>query len=140
MTQIPTRAEAAHESSTPVSLELRIEPHNRLADLILFLHAHRDSFASVQHRSMIPSPEGFSNFMQGGLGVAPSQIHRHLARECNIRGAPFTGHIRYSNIKMFGHLLLNLINSDPLLGFFRKISRRSCSTVSREISRPLSEG
>jgi hypothetical protein len=66
---------------------------------------------------MIPSPEGFSNFMQGGLGVAPSQIHRHLARECNIRGAPFTGHIRYSNIKMFGHLLLNLINSDPLLGF-----------------------
>jgi hypothetical protein len=81
-----------------------------LADLILFLHAHRDSFASVQHRSMIPSPKGFSNFMQGGFDVAPSQIHRHLARECNTRDAPSTGHIRYSNIKMFGHLLLNLIN------------------------------
>ena len=26
--------------------------------------------------------------MQGDFGVAPSQIHRHLARECNIRGAP----------------------------------------------------
>jgi hypothetical protein len=103
---------------TQLSLELRIEPHNRLADLILFLHAHRDSFASVQHRSMISSPEGFSNFMQGGFGVAPSQIHRHLARECNIRGAPFTGHFRYSNIKLFGHLLLNLINSYPLIGFF----------------------
>ena len=50
--------------------------------------------------------------------MVPSQIHRHLARECNIRGAPFTGHIRDSNIKMFGHLLLNLINSDRLLGFF----------------------
>jgi hypothetical protein len=67
---------------------------------------------------MIPAPEGFSNFMQGGLGVTPSQIHRHLARECNICGAPFTGHIRYSNVKMFCHLLLNLIDSDPLLGFF----------------------
>ena len=44
---------------------------------------------------MIPSPEGFSNFMQGRFGVAPSQIHRHLARECNIRGAPFTGHMRH---------------------------------------------
>ena len=65
-------------SHTQLSLELCIEPHNRLADLILFLHAHRDSFASVQHRSMIPTPEDFSNFMQGGFGVAPSQIHRHL--------------------------------------------------------------
>jgi hypothetical protein len=65
---------------------------------------------------MIPSPESFFNFIQGGFGVASSQIHRHLARECNIRGAPFTGHIRESNIKMFGHLLLNLINSDRLLG------------------------
>jgi hypothetical protein len=52
-----------------------------LANLVLFLHAHRDSFASVQHRSMIPVPEGISNFMQGGFGVAPNQIHRHLARE-----------------------------------------------------------
>ena len=67
---------------------------------------------------MIPSPKGFSYFMQGGFGVAPSQIHRHLAREGNIRGAPFTGHIRDSNIKMFGHLLLNLIDRDRLLGFF----------------------
>jgi hypothetical protein len=69
-----------------------------LADLILFLHAHRDSFASVQHRSMIPPPEGISNFMRGGFGVAPSQIHRHLARECNIRRATFAGHIRDSRI------------------------------------------
>jgi hypothetical protein len=50
-----------------LSVELCIEPHNRLADLVLFLHAHRDSFASVQHRSMIPAPGGFSNFMQGGF-------------------------------------------------------------------------
>jgi hypothetical protein len=61
----------------PLSVEPCIEHHDRLADLILFLHAHRDSFASVQHRSMIPTPEDFS-FMQGGFGVAPSQIHRHL--------------------------------------------------------------
>jgi hypothetical protein len=67
---------------------------------------------------MIPAPEGFSNFMQGGFSVAPSQIHRHLARECNIRRAPFAGHIRESNIKMFGHLLLNLIDGNRLLGFF----------------------
>ena len=66
---------------------------------------------------MIPTPEGVSNFMQGGFGVAPSQIHRHLARECNIRRAPFAGHIRESNIKMFGHLLLNLIDGNRLLGF-----------------------
>jgi hypothetical protein len=38
-----------------------------LADLVLFLHAHRDSFASVQHRSTIPARGGFSNFMQGGF-------------------------------------------------------------------------
>src|SRR4029077_18095760 len=82
------------------------------ADLVVFLHAHRDSFASVKHRSMISAPEGFSNFMQGGFGVAPSQIHLHLARECNIRRAPFAGHIRESNIKMFGHLLLNLIDGN----------------------------
>ena len=50
--------------------------------------------------------------------MAPSQIHRHLVREGNIHSAPFTDHIRDSNIKMFGHLLLKLINSDPLLGFF----------------------
>ena len=101
----------------PLSVELGIDHHDRLADLILFLHAHRDSFASVQHRSMIPTPEGVSNFMQGRFGVAPSQIHRHLARECNIRRAPFAGHIRESNIKMFGHLLLNLIDGNHLLGF-----------------------
>src|SRR6516165_3167657 len=69
-------------------------------------------------RSMIPAPESFSNFMQRGFGVAPSQIHRHLARECDIRGAPFTGHIRESNIKLFGHLLLNLIDGHRLFGFF----------------------
>src|SRR5256886_2402766 len=102
----------------PLSVELCIEHHDRLADLILFLHARRDSFASVQHRSMIPTPEGVSNFMQGGFGVTPSQIHRHLARKCNIRRAPFAGHIRESNIKLFGHLLLNLINGNRLLGFF----------------------
>ena len=56
--------------------------------------------------------------MQGGFGVAPSQIHRHLAREHNLRGAPFAGHIRESNIIMFGHLLLNLIDCNRLLGFF----------------------
>jgi hypothetical protein len=126
-------------SHTQLSLELCIEPHNRLADFILFLHTRRDGFASMQHRSMIPSPKGFSNFMQGGFGVAPSQIHRHLARECNIRGAPLTSHIRDLNIKMFGHLLLNLINSGLFLASSRKISRRNCSSVSREISRPLSE-
>jgi hypothetical protein len=60
----------------PLSVELCIEHQDRLADLILFLHAHRDSFASVQHRSMIPTPEGFSNFMQAGFGVTPSQIRR----------------------------------------------------------------
>jgi hypothetical protein len=139
MTQKPTKEEAA-VLHTQLSLELCIEPHNRLTDLILFLHAQRDGFAGVQHRSMIVSPEGFSNFIQGGFGVAPSQIHRHLARECNIRGAPLTGHICYSNIKMFGHLLLNLINSYSLLGSSRKISRKICSTLSREISRLLSEG
>ena len=67
---------------------------------------------------MIPTPEGVSNFMQGGFGVAPSQIHRHLARECNTRRTPFAGHIRESNIKMFGHLLLNLIDGNRLLSFF----------------------
>jgi hypothetical protein len=118
-----------------LSVELGIEPPNRLADLVLFLHAHRDSFASVQHRSMIPTPEGFSNFMQRGFGVTPSQIHRHLARECNIRGAPFTGHIRESNIKLFGHLLLNLIDGNRLLGFFsqnipKKLFYRLSGTLS----------
>src|SRR5258708_19480807 len=39
-----------------LSVELCIEHHDRLSDLILFLHAHRDSFASVQHRSMISTP------------------------------------------------------------------------------------
>ena len=89
-----------------------------LADLILFLHAHRDSFTSVQNCSVIPAAEGFSNLLEGGLCVAPSQIHRHLAREYNIRGASFAGHIRESNFKMFGHLLLNLIDGNRLPGFF----------------------
>src|SRR6266478_9669248 len=102
----------------PLSVELCIEPHDRLADLILFLHAHGDSFASVQHRSMIPTTEGVSNCMQGSFGVVPSQIHRHLARECNIRRAPFAGHIRESNIKIFGHLVLNMIDGNRLLDFF----------------------
>ena len=72
----------------------------------------------MQHCSVIPAAEGLSNLLQGGFGVAPSQIHRHLAREHNVRGAPFAGHIRESNIKMFGHLLLNLIDCNRLLGFF----------------------
>src|SRR5580704_17678184 len=82
----------------PLSVEPCIEHRDRLADLILFLHAHRDSFASVQHRSIIPPPEGISNFMQGGFGVAPSQIHRHLARECNIRRATFAGHDTFNTL------------------------------------------
>src|SRR5258705_4951493 len=67
---------------------------------------------------MIPTPKGASYFMQGSFGVAPNQIHGHLARECNIRRAPFAGHIRESNIKMSGYLLLNLIDGNLLCGFF----------------------
>ena len=66
----------------------------------------------------MPTSEGFSDFVQGRFGVLPGQIHRHLARECHIRRTPFAGHIRKSNIKMFGHLLLNLIDRNRLLGFF----------------------
>ena len=54
---------SAHEGVTHrLSLKLCIEPHNRLANLILFLHTHRDSFTSVQHRSMIPSPQRILQF------------------------------------------------------------------------------
>ena len=102
----------------PLSVELCIEPHDRLADLILFLHAHRDSFASVQHCSVISAAEDFSNLLEGGFGVAPNQIHRHLAREHNIRAAPLAGHIRETNFKMFGHLLLNLLEGNRLPRFF----------------------
>ena len=133
------RAEALEGVTHRLSLKLCIEPDNRLADLILFLHTHRDGFASVQHRSMIPSAKGFSYFMQGGFGVAPSQIHRHLARECNIRGAPFTSHIRDSNSEMFGHLFLNLIDSDPLLGFFPQNIPKKLFYCFAGNLRPLSE-
>jgi len=46
-----------------LSAKLRIEAHDRLPDYILFLHAHRDGFAGVQHCSVIAVPEGFSNFI-----------------------------------------------------------------------------
>jgi hypothetical protein len=112
-----------------------IEPRNGLADLILFLHAQRDRLASMQHCAVIPAPEGFSDLMQGGFSVVPSQIHRHLPREYNIRGAPFARQIRKSNTKMFGHLLLNLIDGDHLPGFFpqniaKKLFHRFAGTPS----------
>ena len=47
-----------------LSFKLCIELHNRLADLILFLHAQRDSLASMQDCGVIPAPEDFSNLLQ----------------------------------------------------------------------------
>jgi hypothetical protein len=47
-----------------LTTQLCIEPGNHLANLVLFLHAHGDSFASVQNRSVISTPEGVSNLMQ----------------------------------------------------------------------------
>src|ERR1700722_11571909 len=99
-------------------IELSIKPGKSLSDLILFLHPSRDSFAGVQNCSVIPAPEGFSDLLEGGLGMAPSQIHRHLPREDNITGASLAGHIRDSNRKMLGHLLLNSIDGDRLSCFF----------------------
>ena len=34
---------------------------------------------------MMPAAEDFSNFVQGGFGSLPGQIHSHLAREHDIR-------------------------------------------------------
>jgi hypothetical protein len=101
-----------------LSVQFGIEPCNGLTELILVLHADRNGFASVQHRSVMAAAEVFSNFMQGRLGVAPGQIHRHLARENHIGAAAFSGHVRWPNTKMFGHLLLNLVDSDWFFGLF----------------------
>jgi hypothetical protein len=121
--------------SRRLSAEPRIEAHDHLPDYILFLHAPGDDFASVQHCPVIAAPECFSNLLQGGFGVAPSQIHCHLAREHNIRTAQFARHIRDSNIIMFGHLLLNLIDGNRLLAFFpqnipKKLFYRFAGTLS----------
>ena len=67
-------------------VQQRVESDNHLTDLVLLLHASRDSFACVQYRSVIPASEGVPDLMQGGFGQAPSQIHRHLARECYVCG------------------------------------------------------
>ena len=50
--------------------------------------------------------------------MLPSKVHGHLAREDNIRVAPFTSHVREPNAKMFGHLLLNPLDSERLFGVF----------------------
>src|SRR6516162_5740665 len=55
-------ADLWHRQNRGVSVEPCIEPHNRLADLVLFLHAHRDSFASVQHPFHDPGPRKFLQF------------------------------------------------------------------------------
>src|SRR5260370_18648542 len=101
-----------------LSVEFGIEPCNGLTELILVLHADRNGFTSVQHRSVMAAAEVFSNFMQGRLGMAPGQIHRHLARDNHIVAAPFSGHVPWPNTKMFGHLLLDLVDSDWFFGLF----------------------
>jgi hypothetical protein len=116
-------------------IELRIESYNPLTDFVLVFHAHRNSLASVQHCSVIPASEDFPNFMQGCFCVAPGKIHRHLARKCNIRAASLAGHVREPNIKMLGHLLLNLINSNCSFDFFpqnipKKLFYRLAGTLS----------
>jgi hypothetical protein len=45
---------------TPVISQAVYRASQPLGGLDLFLHTHRDGSASVQHRSMIPSPKGFS--------------------------------------------------------------------------------
>src|ERR1700726_1562271 len=84
----------APNSKQGLSAELCIEALDRLAHQVLSFHAYGESFASVQHCSVIPAAEGFSNLLQGRFGVPASQIHRHLAREHNFRCAPLAGHIR----------------------------------------------
>ena len=49
---------------TPVISQAVYRASQPLGGLDLFLHTHRDGSASVQHRSMIPSPKGFYYFMQ----------------------------------------------------------------------------
>src|ERR1700730_18029070 len=118
-----------------LSVEPCIESCNRLADLVLVLHAHRNCLASVQDCSVMPASEDFPNFMQGCFSVAPGQMHRHLAREYNIRAAPLAGHVRDTNIKMLGHLLLNLVNGNCSFDFFpqnipKKLFYRLSGTLS----------
>ena len=105
--------------SADYSLSSRVsEPLHRLADLLLVLHAHRNRLTGVQHGSVMSAAESLPNFVQGDFGVLPSKIHGHLAREDNIRVASFTSHVREPNAKMFGHLLLNPLDSERLFGVF----------------------
>ena len=65
----------------------------------------------------------------------PGQIHSHLAREYDIRAAPFAGHVREPNPKMFGHLLLNLVDCERLLDFFsQNISKELFCCFPRTLS------
>jgi hypothetical protein len=87
-----------------LALELNSKLDNGLSDWILFLHTIRDSFTRVQNCSMIPASEGFSDLVEGGFGVAPSQIHRHLPRKDDIRDASLAVEICDSNFRVLGHL------------------------------------
>ena len=83
----------------------------------------------------MPAAEDFSNFVQGGFGSLPGQIHSHLAREHDIRVASFAGHVREPNPKMFSHLLLNLVDCERLLDFFsQNISKKLFCCFPRTLS------
>jgi hypothetical protein len=66
---------------------------------------------------MIPTPEGSPISCKEALVWRRARYIATWRGNANVRRAPFAGHIRKSNIKMFGHLLLNLIDGNRFLGF-----------------------
>jgi hypothetical protein len=74
----------------------------------------------MENGPVVASAKGFANGSQGGIGHLPGKEHRDLSWEGDALGATFAGHIRESNVEMFGNSLLDQFDANRVAAFFMK--------------------
>lgn len=80
--------------------------------------------AGVQHGGMVATAKRIADFRQAVVGQLFGQRHRHLARTRHRTGAAFGQQVRYLNLVVLRHRLLNIVDGDQFFLQRQQIAQR----------------
>ena len=100
--------------------QLGFEELDAVADRLVLLHHIFYRAAGMDDRAVIAPTEVFTDFLERMLGQDSTQVHRNLAREGDIGGAPLAHHVRCSQLVVVGDTLLDPVDRYQVLGFLHQ--------------------
>jgi hypothetical protein len=104
-------------------LQLTVEQADDVTRLLILLDPTLDQLAGVDNGSVVLASEGVSDIAERAVGQLAREKHRHLPREGDVSWTSLARHIGETDVKMLGHLALNLLDGDRTASLLLKISR-----------------